>query len=1445
MANPGGTVPGEFGTSVQAPVSSAQSVQSPPVGAPSIQNNTNQPQSQPQSQLQPQPAAAPQPLHPEIRSVVQLTTAHARKIYYSGPLVRRVERRTADEKHKDEVWFDVWAQLNGTTLSIWDMAKIQEASKQGREVPPTYVNTTDAFVQVHGAVTTPQTPTTPSRKFSNILALNTAGSNILLFSCPDGRSLQCWAAALRLAAWEKSRLEEIYTAHLLRIMLKQPDAPSTLVRGRLEGWVRIRVAGQTDWKRMWMVVGAGMEGGHPERPASSAGGIGGVPTPVASLPKKKRISIFSRDNSVALPPKPLISMYTSQRPKDKKKPILTFRNVTQAFAVYPERPELISRSTLIKVEGMLGDEETAGTMKNRQGWLLIMPDLEASVGQAEEMLKWIIALHDAFELYGRPDSWTWDPRDPVSLMFAYPVGPNKDLLFLDRELAELDPRDEHTASIRSRLIGILLDRMRGHESKPVTSELPPTLPPIGNNTVSPQHQAASVPTPQPGSNVPSNNFQLPPLSFAGTSLPDEKPLSPIRRQIDVENSDKPHSLPQALPPQNHYIGTTHEANVLDRPVTTSPVPVSPPQSVSGVEPPSRSFQNPSLYAGSGRRSFDTPSTNKGFQAPAMLDSTSSSASAYSKTENRSYNDGGSSPLTPKSPLSSSSHTASSTAPIPQHSPPSYTAPSPSTPASSPAPVLGPGPPLVTVPKRSISVLTSPHSVLSRDDESSQPSLDIPDHASFLTSPHSISGVLPILTSPYSPRGTIRSLDGRSSVEPASRPGSMVGAHPGMRSEESGNLLSEAGTLYYMQQQSDDAAAHARRIPTTINEQSDSESDDEDDEDDDHGSSEPPARPVSHESAHSRQHPVRQTTPMAFFDRSSPIPTAPAITASADRNSPSRQGLGRKPTGARAQATTRSFNAADNISSQQATEEETQSEDHYETPLQARMNQIQAQQPSASTEADLDALTALSYLAVDDQPPPPKQATVEPLHIQKAPSPDPATSDVPSQSSQYKSSFAPSKQATERKAKAQAQQAAHQIATSKPGRANGKRKSRGVAGGWNESSDEEEDDEEDEEDDEDADSDAEPSLPNKQNSGFASSSTSLQQRQQQPGEQTGDSQQYSHLRPLRSLPQVPGNNYQEEYNPPPRRMAPDQYSAAGGPRTLHDGTQIRTQAEFPQPGAARQTVWSQVLEPGRAANLEAPAPRNDTFVQLEPAETMTKAFTPQGLLSAGIQDKQDRSAKRQEELARETGASLINVPNKPPPPQMGLLGAITAHERERKREGGVGAALTEREREKRVAEDRQRRFDEHQRQQLDQMQQGGSMYGGQFPAYAQAYQQAMMAFSVAGSQVGGDAGGAPLNPALTGGNMTGNMGFDPRMSMMGMPMMGQMGQMAPMGMQMTGMSTFDPRFPPNTNDPGLLPPSGLGGQDSASRNSSPARRSSPLTRQTDSGGPSPRAESPKS
>jgi CCR4-NOT transcriptional complex subunit CAF120 len=245
----------------------------------------------------------------------------------------------------------------------------------------------------------------------------------------------------------------------------------------------------------------------------------------------------------------------------------------------------------------------------------------------------------------------------------------------------------------------------------------------------------------------------------------------------------------------------------------------------------------------------------------------------------------------------------------------------------------------------------------------------------------------------------------------------------------------------------------------------------------------------------------------------------------------------------------------------------------------------------------------------------------------------------------------------------------------------------------------------------------------------------------------------------------------------------------------------------------------------------------------------------------------------------------------------LLGAITAHERDRKREGGMGAALTERERERRLAEERQRKFDEAQRQQLEQMQ-TGSMYGGQFgynpmmnpmmmgmnpmmpmmtggpmtpmmtgqmgyggfnPQHmfaaqqaAQAYQQAMMAFSVAGSQAGDTAGQQQQQMGGMSPMMTGGMSFDPRMTMMsGMGGMGGMGMMGnpmmnPMGMQMTGISQFDPRFSPNGASPSgeLHAPSAVSGAqfNPQTGSSSPLRHGSPLARST--GTPDNARSSPK-
>lgn len=89
-------------------------------------------------------------LHPEIEQVVALTLAHSSKIYCSGPLTRKIERQSdgSPAKPHEASWSEVWAQLGGTTMSVWDMQAINKASQEGKEVPPTYLNVTDSVSQL-------------------------------------------------------------------------------------------------------------------------------------------------------------------------------------------------------------------------------------------------------------------------------------------------------------------------------------------------------------------------------------------------------------------------------------------------------------------------------------------------------------------------------------------------------------------------------------------------------------------------------------------------------------------------------------------------------------------------------------------------------------------------------------------------------------------------------------------------------------------------------------------------------------------------------------------------------------------------------------------------------------------------------------------------------------------------------------------------------------------------------------------------------------------------------------------------------------------------------------------------------------------------------------------------------------------------------------------------
>ena len=138
---------------------------------------------------------------------------------------------------------------------------------------------------------------------------------------------------------------------------------------------------------------------------------------------------------------------------------------------------------------------------------MFMPDVPA--GQARganaEMMKWIIAMMDAFGLYGRPDQFAWDPRSAHSPFFAYPIGPFKDHLFLDRALAEcLDISVEDHMVTRQMLHDIMAARMRGEQTA-----IAPPLPAILS-------QSASQPAPAP--TTPADALPTP-VSYTHLTLP--------------------------------------------------------------------------------------------------------------------------------------------------------------------------------------------------------------------------------------------------------------------------------------------------------------------------------------------------------------------------------------------------------------------------------------------------------------------------------------------------------------------------------------------------------------------------------------------------------------------------------------------------------------------------------------------------------------------------------------------------------------------------------------------------------------------------------------------------------------------------------------------------------------------------------------------------------------
>ena len=685
----------------------------------------------------------------------------------------------------------------------------------------------------------------------------------------------------------------------------------------------------------------------------------------------------------------------------------------------------------------------------------------------------------------------------------------------------MDPRDDRTSVIRSTMKNLLQTHLKPAvqvvqpRSPPrAMTESPPILPPIAGAG------QANAPAQQDGS---SPGPQLPPMSLGN------RPLTPITERSSVmthgrtvsmdgpsmlnnhasyqsmtsPNTEQQGNSPSgqsgtgsAIPgpsnPNASLLTPTSAAGgststsipILDRPISHSPPPASPNTLLANPQNGLVMDASPTMTTINSARLGTESSINSMNQAI----STTSLATSASPGSLKMQGSRSSSPAPRRLSASSSSAAASVQAEL---------TPTPMAPGSAqpyPNPLLAEA--------RSKT----------QDNASTKSAADV-------TSSKPVSDTNQKPTSPNLASGSREQVNVNLQLPTSNTAGSSP-------RDESNDFINEAGALYYMQQSVASSSGSHPQPSMQPHSAGDDTSPDESD-----------ARLNNKRLSIATKSAVdgkRRSTAVAFNGTNTNTDTGtttneyspPKIMAptSPGRLSPSRSGLGRKPSGARAQSatTTRPYNGAESISSQTLPEtDEDMPSDHKRETSDLAYNDETGEAYAALTYLDL---TDAQDLVMESSTAPLGQK-IEPLHIQPAenvssssPQPGPATGDAVA----YKSTFAPTNKAAERKLKAKAQQAAAHAATHRPGRANGKRKMKN-AGAW-ESSEEEEEEEEEEEDD---DMDSDGQKPMARGSQNASSSSNNAARSQIQTTLTGPNDYNqdilptpSHLRPPRNLPQIP-------------------------------------------------------------------------------------------------------------------------------------------------------------------------------------------------------------------------------------------------------------------------------------------------------------------------------------
>jgi CCR4-NOT transcriptional complex subunit CAF120 len=239
------------------------------------------------------------------------------------------------------------------------------------------------------------------KKLDHILSVSTAASNKYLLHFDSYHALTQWTAAIRLAMYEHTTLQEAYTGSLIagkgkflnniRVILARENA-------KYEDWVRVRFGAGTPWRRCWCVVNP------PDQKE------------YAKLQKDAKSKKNPYEKQTVL--RGDMKFYETKKITKKTKPIATVKDAFACYAIYPQSKPLIDSSTLVKIEGKITVHSQPET--TTEGFVFVMPESRPAVSGFEIMLQFLFPVFDTFNLYGRPKKLIADVLDTRGLMFAMP-----------------------------------------------------------------------------------------------------------------------------------------------------------------------------------------------------------------------------------------------------------------------------------------------------------------------------------------------------------------------------------------------------------------------------------------------------------------------------------------------------------------------------------------------------------------------------------------------------------------------------------------------------------------------------------------------------------------------------------------------------------------------------------------------------------------------------------------------------------------------------------------------------------------------------------------------------------------------------------------------------------------------------------------------------------------